>query len=150
MNRITSFNDWTSLNEAKTVSPDNTVSFRNGEIGLYSNSMVDHLGSHVSHIKDGRSEDAQMWAVVGFNDVLMNGKPFALVTGFDGRGDASEEGRELLFMSTDKNEVEKRFKAGAKSTGYASIAWGEIKWSKFTDQSISVEAIGINMGVVKI
>ena len=150
MNRITSFNDWTSLNEAKSVSPNNTISFRNGEMGLYKNSMVDQLGSYASDIKDGRKADTQMWAVVEFNEVLMHGNPFVLSPGFDGQGEVAHEGRELVFMSADKDEVEKRFKQSIKFRAFGATAWGEVKWSKFTDESISLKAIGINMGIVKI
>jgi len=139
------FNQWSSLNEG--VNAKNTISFNGGYMGLYHNNMVNHLGGHDQQIKDGRDENAEMWGIVGFNEVILNGTPYVLVSGFSGKGGAAEEGRELLLMSTDKNEVQRRFKSGVGSV-YASTAWGMIEWSKLTDSSIHINPIDINIKTI--
>ena len=146
MNKIQkSFNQWSSLNEG--VNAKNTISFSGGSMGLYHNNMVNHLGGHDQQIKDGRDENAEVWGIVGFNEVILNGTPYVLVSGFSGKGGAAEEGRELLLMSTDKNEVQRRFKSGVGSE-YASTAWGMIEWSKLTDSSISINPIDIDIKTI--
>lgn len=148
---LTNFTEFSALNEGKNVNAKNTISFqRGGKISLHNNKMVNHLGNYSSQIKDNYVQKSEMWALVGFNDVLMNGNPYVLLSGFDGKGDAAEEGRELLFVSTDEKEVQKKFKSGASGTGFASVAWGKVEWSKFADDSINVIASDINIATLGI
>lgn len=148
---LTNFTEFSALNEGKKVAPKNTISFsNNGKIGLYNNKMVNHLGNYSSQIKDNYDQKSEMWALVGFNDVLMNGTPYTLLSGFSSKGYAAEEGRKLLFVSTDEKEVHKKFKSGASETGFASVAWGKVEWSKFADDSIDVIASDINIATLNI
>ena len=150
MNKIyKSFSAWTSLNEdtlneaALVNTPANkTVSFSPGYMNLTNNKMVNHIEGFEKQIKDYRTENTETWAIVGFNEISMNDKPYVLSSSFTGVGSVAAEGRELLFISSDKKEVQKKFKSGDGNL-YASIAWGKVEYATYTDSAINITPIDI-------
>mgnify|MGYP003634142425 FL=1 len=148
MNKVNNFDTWKSVTESmSSTSPKRTISFSGGYMVLTKNKMVNNLKGFEQAVIDGHEEQAEMYVVIGFNEVEMDGTNYVLSAENASSGFASEEGRGIIAMSTDKNHIESIYKKG-NTEGYASIAMGPVEWSKMVNSAITVRPTDISIKTI--